>query len=150
VHSDTRAQQIIDRSAATTRECRRLGHTKSRHTTDRTIARRALLEGLVIVVLLAVTPAVSRADEIGYLVNMTVRPGYNFPNAQAALDYGYRLCDQIARGEGYPQLASQIRTDFATTDEFQVSYLLSQASQELCPQSISQLRQSAGGYRPPP
>jgi hypothetical protein len=30
-----------------------------------------------------------------------------------------------------------------------VSYLLSQAAQELCPAQIWQLRQSAVGYRPP-
>ncbi|MCV7175312.1 DUF732 domain-containing protein, partial [Mycolicibacterium sphagni] len=26
----------------------------------------------------------AHADDIGYLVNVTVRPGYNFPNADAA------------------------------------------------------------------
>jgi len=89
-----------------------------------------------------------RADAVGYLVNVTVRPGYNFANADAALSYGYGLCDQIGSGVSYAQLVNTIKSDFATNDEFQASYLLSQASQELCPAQIWQLRQSAAGYVP--
>jgi len=96
------------------------------------------------------TAAFSRADETGYLVNVTVRPGYHFPDAASALSYGYGLCDSIRRGQGYPDLAHRIKSDFSTADEFQVSYLLSQATQELCPGLIWQLRQSAGGYRATP
>ena len=91
----------------------------------------------------------ARADSVGYLVNVTVRPGYNFPNADASLSYGYGLCDQIGSGVSYAQLVNTIKSDFATSDEFQASYLLSQASQELCPAQIWQLRQSAAGYVPP-
>ncbi len=92
---------------------------------------------------------VAHADQIGYLINVTVRPGYNFPNAQAALDYGYALCDRIGQRQSYAELATAIRTDFNTSDEHMVSYLLSQATQELCPAQIWQLRQSAIGYRAP-
>ena len=91
----------------------------------------------------------AHADSVGYLVNVTVRPGYNFPNADAALSYGYGLCDQIGAGVRYGQLVSTIKSDFATTDEFQASYLISQAAQELCPTQIWQLRKSAAGYAPP-
>lgn len=91
----------------------------------------------------------AHADSIGYLVNVTVRPGYNFPNADAALSYGYGLCDQISSGVSYAQLVKTIKSDFATNDEFQASYLISQAAQELCPAQIWQLRQSAAGYVPP-
>lgn len=94
---------------------------------------------------IAVAPP-AHADSIGYLVNVTVRPGYNFPSADAALAYGYGLCDQIASGVSYRQLTDTIKSDFTTDDEFQASYLLSQASQELCPAQIWQLRQSAAGY----
>ena len=87
-----------------------------------------------------------RADEAGYLVNVTVRPGYHFPDAASALSYGYRLCDSIRHGEDYPALAHRIKSDFGTADEFEVSYLLSQATQELCPGLIWQLRQSAADY----
>ena len=90
----------------------------------------------------------AHADDIGYLVNVTVRPGYNFPNADAALAYGHSLCDQINSGVKYGQLVNTIKSDFSTTDEFQASYLISQSAQELCPAAIWQLRQSAAGYTP--
>jgi hypothetical protein len=96
----------------------------------------------------ATAPA-AQADSLGYLINVTVRPVYHFANADAALGYGYTLCDRLAAGEGYPALAASIRNDFNTSDEFTVSYLLSQATQELCPAQIWTLRQSAGGYRAP-
>ncbi|MGY4712217.1 DUF732 domain-containing protein [Mycolicibacterium sp. CBM1] len=90
----------------------------------------------------------AHADTVAYLVNVTVRPGYNFANADAALSYGYGLCDQINSGVSYGQLVNTIKSDFATSDEFQASYLISQSAQELCPASIWQLRQSAAGYVP--
>jgi hypothetical protein len=90
----------------------------------------------------------AHADDIGYLVNVTVRPGYNFPNADAALAYGHGLCDQINSGVRYGQLVNTIKADFNTSDEFQASYLISQAAEELCPAAIWQLRQSAAGYVP--
>ena len=98
---------------------------------------------------LSLAPSV-RADQVAYLVNVTVRPGYNFPNAQAALDYGYGVCDKISAGRGYPQIMGDVKADFNTSDEFQASYLISQAAQELCPALIWQLRNSAAHYRPPP
>ena len=98
---------------------------------------------------LPVAPS-AHADQTAYLLNVTVRPGYNFPNARAALDYGYGLCDRLRAGQGYPQLMNQVKSDFNTADEYQATYLISQSAQELCPAMIWQLRQSAGGYRPPP
>ena len=95
-----------------------------------------------------VGPQPAHADNIGYLVNVTVRPGYNFPNADAALAYGNGICDQINAGTSYAQLVNTIKADFDTTDEFQASYLISQSAQELCPAAIWQLRQSAAGYVP--
>lgn len=115
--------------------------------TARFIVVGALAAGLASVGVAAAQSA--RADSVGYLVNVTVRPGYNFPNADAALSYGYGLCEQIGSGVSYAQLVNTIKSDFATNDEFQASYLLSQASQELCPAQIWQLRQSAAGYVPP-
>ena len=90
----------------------------------------------------------AQADDIGYLINVTVRPGYNFPNADAALAYGNGVCDQINSGVSYGQLVRTIKADFNTDDEFQASYLISQSAQELCPAAIWQLRQSAAGYVP--
>lgn len=88
------------------------------------------------------------ADQVAYLVNVTVRPGYNFRSPDDALSYGYRICDKISQGRSFTQLVSDIKTDFNTADEFQASYLISQAAQELCPAMIWQLRNSAAGYRP--
>ena len=89
-----------------------------------------------------------QADQLGYIINVTVRPTYNFPNAQVALDYGYGLCGRIEEKVSYTDMAAQIKSDFNTNDEFTVSYLLSQAAQELCPGQTWQLRQSAAGYKP--
>lgn len=98
-------------------------------------------------VAISAAPA-AQADDLGYIINVTLKPGYNFPNADAALGYGHSLCDRIGAGEGYPALAASIRDNFRT-DEYGASYLLSQATQELCPAQIWALRQSAGGYTPP-
>lgn len=90
------------------------------------------------------------ADAVAYLIGVTARPGYNFANADAALSYGHSLCDKVAAGRGYRQLVDDVKADFATTDEYQASYLISQAINELCPTQIWQLRNSAAHYRPPP
>jgi uncharacterized protein DUF732 len=90
----------------------------------------------------------SRADDIGYLVNVTVRPGYDFPNADAALAYGRGICDKIAAGRTYAEIVGDVHADFSTTDDFQASYLIGQAADQLCPGKLWQLRQSAGGYHP--
>lgn len=93
--------------------------------------------------------APAHADVTAYLVNVTVRPGYNFANADAAIAYGQGICDKIASGRSYAQIMGDVKSDFATSDEFQASYLITQAANELCPAQIWQLRNSAAGYRPP-
>lgn len=97
----------------------------------------------------AMAPTAS-ADAVAYLVNVTVRPGYNFANADHALAYGRGVCDKIAQGRPYAQLVGDVKADFNTSDEFQASYLISQAANELCPSLIWQLRNSAAGYRAAP
>ena len=99
-------------------------------------------------VALAAAP-VANADQVAYLVNVTVRPGYNFPNAQAALDYGYSICDRVEAKTAYAQLVDQVKGDFNTADYYQGAYLINQAVNELCPAQIWQLRQSAAGYTLP-
>jgi hypothetical protein len=118
----------------------------------RTAATRLLLAGTFAAlgaagVLTTAQPA--HADNIGYLVNVTVRPGYNFPNADAAIGYGNTICDRVAAKMGYSQLVDQVKADFHTTDYYQGAYLINQAVNELCPAQIWQLRQSAGGYTLP-
>jgi hypothetical protein len=92
----------------------------------------------------------AHADAVAYLVEVTVRPGYNFPNADSALDYGYQLCDKVSQGRRYADLIGDVKTEFQTGDEFQASYLMDKAVNELCPAQIWQLRQSAAHYRPAP
>jgi Protein of unknown function (DUF732) len=108
-----------------------------------------LCAALFSVATVAVTPN-ARADVVAYLVNVHVRPGYNFPNADAALSYGYGICDKVAAGRGFPQVMDDVRADFNTSDDYQASYLISQAVNELCPGLIWQLRNSAAHYRSPP
>jgi hypothetical protein len=90
----------------------------------------------------------SHADDVAYLVNVTVRPGYNFANAGAALAYGHGVCDKVAQGRPYAQIVRDIWADFNTNDEYQASYLIVQSVNELCPALIWQLRNSAANYRP--
>jgi Protein of unknown function (DUF732) len=92
----------------------------------------------------------ARADAVAYLVNVTVRPGYHFASADDALAYGHGLCDKVAQGRGYADMMGEVKSDFNTGDEYQASYLISQAVNELCPALIWQLRNSAAHYRPPP
>jgi hypothetical protein len=101
---------------------------------------------------MSATTAPARADVVSYLVNVHVRPGYNFPNADAALGYGYGygICENLSAGRGYPQLIDEVKADFDTSDEFHTSYLISQAVNELCPALIWQLRNPAANYKPPP
>jgi hypothetical protein len=90
----------------------------------------------------------AQADAVAYLVNVTVRPGYNFVNADAALSYGRGICDAVTGGRSYAAVMGDVKADFATSDEYQASYLITQAVGELCPKLIWQLRNSAAGYRP--
>jgi len=92
----------------------------------------------------------AHADSLAYLIEVTVRPGYNFANAEDALGYGNRLCDKVSQGRTYADLIGDVKSDFQTGDEFQASYLIDKAVNELCPAQIWQLRQSAAHYRPAP
>jgi len=92
--------------------------------------------------------APARADAVAYLINVTVRPGYNFANADAALAYGLDVCGKVEQGRSYSQIVGDVWADFNTTDEFQASYLINQAVNELCPALIWQLRNSVSHYRP--
>ncbi|MFZ1175218.1 MAG: DUF732 domain-containing protein [Mycobacterium sp.] len=115
----------------------------------RKLSRLAIPTAAAAGVLAFTGPPPAHADPVAYLVNVTVRPGYNFPSADAALAYGYRVCDKVRAGEPYGQIMTEVKNDFNTSDEYQASYLISQAVGELCPAQIWQLRQSAAGYVPP-
>lgn len=97
---------------------------------------------------LSTSSPVAHADTVAYLVNVTVRPGYNFPNPDAALSYGYGICDRVGRNSSYPNEIASVKEDFDTNDDYQAVYLINQAVNELCPALIWQLRQSAAHYIP--
>ena len=104
-----------------------------------------LSAGLLCSASLIAAPA-ANADVVAYLVNVHGRPGYTFPNADAAIGYGRTICDRVAAKMGYAELVNQVKADFHTTDYYQAGYLINQAVNELCPAQIWQLRQSAAGY----
>jgi hypothetical protein len=114
---------------------------------------RTLLGCLIVtsVILLALTvggAARARADAVAYLIEVTVRPGYNFANADDALGYGNQVCDKVSQGRTYADLIGDVKSDFQTADEFQASYLIDKAVNELCPAQIWQLRRTAAHYQP--
>lgn len=104
----------------------------------------ALLPGLLCLAASIATTANAQADEIGYLVNIAVRPGYNFANADSALSYGYGICQRVNEGLSYNQQLASAKSDLDTNDDYQAAYLINQAVEELCPALIWQLRRSAG------
>jgi hypothetical protein len=86
-----------------------------------------------------------------FLYDVTFRrPDLHWANADAALAYGYGICDKIRGGHPYAQIAGDFKADFQTPDEYLASYVISDAAQQLCPELIWQLRNSAESYTPPP
>lgn len=112
--------------------------------------RRAIAVAVAAIGIGIATSPGAHADAVAYLVNVTMRPGYNFPNADAALAYGRRICDSVERGSSYTDNLAAIKADFARSDDYQAAYLINQAVNELCPALIWQLRQSAAHYTPAP
>ena len=93
-------------------------------------------------------PLRANADPVVYLNAINARPGYGFPNSDAALAYGRAVCDKVGAGRSYAQITGEVEADLNTSDEYQANYLIGQAVNELCPQLIWQLRNSAANYRP--
>lgn len=110
------------------------------------VASRKILAALLGTIAAGVGTPTAQADTVAYLVNVTVRPGYDFPNADAALSYGRGICERVRGGAPFARLTRDVMTDFSSTDEYQGTYLISQAVNELCPELIWQLRNSAAHY----
>jgi len=91
--------------------------------------------------------ATARADEIAYLVNVAMRPGYGFANADEALRYGHNICQNIADRDPFDAIVDQVQSDLATSDDYQATYLIGQAANELCPALIWTLRHSATNHQ---
>lgn len=92
---------------------------------------------------------VEQDKKVAYLIGVTMRPGYGFADAEEALNYGYGICGKVSQKVGYARLITEVQGDFSTSDDYHASYLISQAVNELCPELIWQLRNSAAHYRPP-
>jgi Protein of unknown function (DUF732) len=88
------------------------------------------------------------APEVEYTYDVMVRRHYNFPSDDA-IGYGHGICDKVSGGESYAQVMGEVKRDVTPNDEFAANYLVSNAVNLLCPDQIWQLRNSAGGYRPP-
>ena len=113
----------------------------------------ALIVGAVAICGSAATLAPSAnakpAPEVEFVYNVAVRRHYNFPNNDA-VGYGYGICGKVTANESYAQLMGDVKNDVTPNDEFAADYLVSFAVDDLCPDQIWQLRNSAQGYRPPP
>jgi hypothetical protein len=96
----------------------------------------------------AVRPG-ARANAMAHLVNVAERPGYNFANADKALSYGHAMSDRVSAGCSYAQVVGDVKADFNTADEYQASFLTSQAVNKHCPALIRLMRSSPVHYRPP-
>jgi hypothetical protein len=89
------------------------------------------------------------APEVEYAYDVVFRRHYDFPDNDA-IGYGYGICDKVRSGEGYPQVIGEVKNDIMPNDEASANYLISNAVGILCPAQISQLRNTAAGYLPPP
>jgi hypothetical protein len=89
------------------------------------------------------------APEVEYTYDVVVRRHYAVPNNDA-IAYGYGICDKVRSGESYMQVMGEVKGDVVPNDEASANYLVSNAVGILCPAQISQLRNSAAGYQPPP
>lgn len=103
----------------------------------------------VLLMLTGAGVARARADSLAYLIDVTVRPGYNFANPDDALAYGHQLCDKVSHDRVYTDLVGDVESELHTRDQFQASYLIDKAFNELCPAQIWQLRTSAAHYTSP-
>jgi len=109
----------------------------------------AAVAGAVLVTPVASLPVgtSAHADDVAYLVNVTVRPGYHFASAEDALNYGHGVCHKLEAGESFGDILSDIETDRGFVDDNQAIYLVGQSANELCPAMIWALRHSAAGYQ---
>lgn len=116
----------------------------------KSILRVVTVAAATLITALCVAPCAhgAPAPEVEYLYNVMVRRHYTFPTPTEAVNYGYGICEKVAQGDSYAQLARDVKSDMATNDEFEASYLISYAVNLLCPAQIWQLRNSAASYRP--
>jgi Protein of unknown function (DUF732) len=90
------------------------------------------------------------APDIEFIYDTTVRKQYSFANTADAIGYAHGICDKIIGGASYGQVIGDVKNDVQPNDEYSANYLISNAVNIYCPAQLWQLRNSAGGYVPPP
>jgi Protein of unknown function (DUF732) len=90
------------------------------------------------------------APDIEFIYDTTVRKQYSFANTADAIGYAHGICDKITGGASYGQVIGDVKNDVQPNDEYSANYLISNAVNIYCPAQLWQLRNSAGGYVPPP
>lgn len=92
--------------------------------------------------------APAHADPVTYVNSVNARPGFSFPGGDAAVAYGRGVCDKISSGRSYAPIIGDIKAEVTGGNEGLANYLVGQALNELCPELIGPLRDSAANYRP--
>ena len=90
------------------------------------------------------------APDIEFIYDTTVRKQYSFANTADAISYAHGICDKITGGAGYARILGDVKKDVLPNDEYSANYLISNAVNIYCPAQLWQLRNTAGGYVPPP
>jgi hypothetical protein len=101
---------------------------------------------LALLVIAAPTPRASAVPgpEVEYTYNVIVRRHFDFPNDDA-IGYGYRICDEVTRGQSYAAVLDDVKRDVMPNDDQAANYVVSNAVGILCPAQIAALRASAAG-----
>ncbi len=107
--------------------------------------RPGVIPGILVVVAAGFgwTAPSALADPVTYVNSVNARPGFNFPSGEGAIAYGRGVCDKISAGRSYAQIIGDIGAEVTGGDPNLANYLVGQALNELCPELISQLRNSA-------
>jgi uncharacterized protein DUF732 len=90
------------------------------------------------------------APDIEFIYDTTVRKQYSFANTADAISYAHGICDKIIDGASYAKVIGDVKNDVQPNDEYSANYLISNAVNIYCPAQLWQLRNTAGGYVPPP
>jgi hypothetical protein len=90
------------------------------------------------------------APDIEFIYDTTVRKQYSFADTADAISYAHGICDKITGGTSYAKVIGDVKNDVLPNDEYSANYLISNAVNIYCPAQLWQLRNTAGGYVPPP
>jgi Protein of unknown function (DUF732) len=90
------------------------------------------------------------APDIEFIYDTTVRKQYSFANTADAISYAHGICDKITGGASYAKVIGDVKNEVQPNDEYSANYLISNAVNIYCPAQLWQLRNTAGGYVPPP